>query len=68
MKLVELVSRIKYEELMTYKQAAGLIEGYGFVVSGVHSVGSTTDMNYRDSYLICKEKPTSRKEFLIKIK
>ena len=68
MRLSELVSRIKNEALMSYKQAAGLIEGYGFVVVGVHSVGSSTNMNYRESYLICKEKTTSRKEFLVKIK
>ena len=68
MKLVELVSRINNEELMSYKQAAGLIEEYGFVVVGVHTVGSSGDCSYRQSYLICKEKPTSRKEFSVKIK
>lgn len=66
MKINELVARLNADPF-TYKSAAGLIENYGYIVVGVHTVGASNS-SYTQKYIICKEKENSRKEFMVTIK
>ena len=67
MKLNELVNIIRSNDLTPYKFVSNLIERHGFVVVGVHTVGSTNSA-YTQKYIICKEKQNSRKEFMVAVK
>ena len=66
MKLDELVARLNAEPL-TYKGVSNIIENYGYIVVGVHTVGASNSA-YTQKYIICKAKNTSRKEFMVTIK